>query len=156
TRLVAEVREGLLQVQGNRIVDLRRNAAGAEMFAEVVAAGGANRELIVDMNEVRRGNGQRYFRFQMEFAEELAITIGIALPGCCPGIEIFQFHAEDGGLKGVQAAIHTQQLVDIFVAGTVHMQELETIGQGSVAGSNNASIAGGTKILGGEKTEATH
>jgi hypothetical protein len=59
--LVAEIGEGFLEVQGNRIVDFRGNAAGAEVFAKVVAITGADRELIVDVSELRRGDGQFQF-----------------------------------------------------------------------------------------------
>src|SRR5208283_629385 len=58
--LVAEIGEGFLEVQGNRIVDFRRNAAGTEMFAKVVAIPGANRELVVNVGALRSSNGPRY------------------------------------------------------------------------------------------------
>ena len=154
--LVTEIGKGFLKVQGDRIVDFRRNTAGEEVLTKIVAIGGADGELIVDMNGVRRDKGQRYFRFQLEFAEEIAITIGIALAGNRPFIQILQFDAENGSLKGVEAAIDTQQLVDVFVAGAVHMQEAEPIGQGSIVGSHDARIACGAEILGGEKAETAH
>ena len=91
----------------------------------------------------------------MEFAEELAITIRVALPGRRPFVEIFQFHAENGGLQGVQTTIHSQQFVNVLVTSTVDMQQAETIGQSRVAGRNQATVACGAEILGGEKAETT-
>ena len=50
---VAEVGEGLLQVDAERIVDFRRDTRGLEKGFEIVAAGETDRELIVDMFEFR-------------------------------------------------------------------------------------------------------
>src|SRR5215471_713655 len=92
----------------------------------------------------------------MEFAKELAITIRVVLPGCCPFIQISQLHAENGGLHGIQPTVHSQQLIDVLVSGAVHVQEAEAVSQRSVVGRDDARVAGGAEILGGEKTETTY
>src|SRR5580704_1209151 len=52
--LIAEVREGWLQMQWRRIIDFGRNANAPQMITQLIAAMGPNYELIVHMLATRR------------------------------------------------------------------------------------------------------
>jgi len=127
--LVAEVGEGFLQVETERVIDFARDAGLCEQFPQFVAALSTNRELIVDVMEFRRRNWRGGYEFvEATFGEELAIagsTIGAA---CGPFLEVREFDAEDGGLERVEPAIGADDFVIVALLAAVAAQHIQALG----------------------------
>jgi hypothetical protein len=71
-----------------------------------------------------------------------------------PGIEVRKFHAEDGGLKFVEARIVAVKVVVVAALDAVDAQHPQLLRQGLVLGDDHAAVAVGTEVLGGIKAEA--
>ena len=152
---IAEISEGLLQVEAERVVDLRRNTGQAQRLFEFVATFGTDRELIVDVVVRGRRRGRRGDEVhEILLCEELTITTGAILTASFPTIQMTQFDAKDGGLEPIETAIGTEQFVEVFRLAAVHPEHAEAFIKCEIVGSDEAAIAGGTEILGGEKAEA--
>src|SRR3974390_3303290 len=97
------MRESLLEVKAERVVDFRGNTGQAERFLQFVAASGANGELIVNVVVIGRRNRWQTDKFgQVLGFEEFAVARGAILTAFFPSIQVAQFHARDGSLQGVE------------------------------------------------------
>ena len=144
---VFQVFECFLQVQRNRVIDFRGDSLGAKFFAKSVAVLYPDCKLIVDMGEVGGLFGADYFSGQMKFFEKAAVTCRVSAAGLVPIVQVAKFDAEDGGLQGVEATVQAEDFVDVSVAGSVKMEELEAPGDGSIVGGDHAAIACAAEIF---------
>jgi len=60
--------------------------------------------------------------------EEFAVVRGAILAALFPSIQVAQFHAQDGGLQGVETAVGARNLVEVFGFATVHAEHAKTFG----------------------------
>src|SRR5579859_6786994 len=152
---VAEMGECLLQVDAEGIEDFRRNASRVEKCFQIIAAGRANGELIVDVFELRgrarRGGDERG---KPGYFEEATIAVGAVLPSQLPGIEMAQLYAQNGGLQRMQAAVGADHFVEIFFLAAMDTQHLKTLGNRGVVGGKHAAITCASQIFRREKAEA--
>ena len=112
---VAEALEALLQVERNRVVDLRADFLFREMRTQGVAAavGHAHDVLIPHVSAARRDQRQREDAIEPGHGEQLAVTARVRLATSGPIVEMAELDVEHGGLQRVEPAVDADDLVMI-------------------------------------------
>ena len=88
SRLVLEIGEAALSMQRHRIVDLRADAFGREMGAQLVALRRANHVLIEDVPEAWHARRHLHRVAEIGRAKQLVVVIRVGLPRARPGVEM--------------------------------------------------------------------
>ena len=123
-----QVREALLAVQRQGIIDFRADPGLNEVLPEGVAFAGsrhAQRELVPDMRPpgMRGGPNQALpIRHAGQGDERFAISGGMTLPRGAIGWQVRQLHAQQGALQGIEPEISADDGVKILGLGAVRPQ----------------------------------
>src|SRR5438445_793506 len=97
-----------------------------------------------------RGKANR----QVNFAQELIVSFGIALASCCPAVQVGQFGRNNRRLERVEAEIASNNLVIVLRPGPMRSQASKSLRPLAIIGDDHSRIAGGSKILRGKEREA--
>src|SRR5258706_414815 len=114
TRVIAEVRMGRLQVEGNGIVNPRLNALRGQDLAEAVAIVAPNREHMIYVPASR----PRLRQPHAVGVEHVGVPPCDLPPLVGPSLEVAQLHAEDRALDAVHPVVEALEavLVPLFLA----------------------------------------
>ena len=66
---------------------------------------------------------------------------------------MLELDQQDRCLQGVQAAVHAQQIVLIFLAAAMIPQHRKAIGEFRIVSSDQSAVTGSSQVFGGKKTE---
>ncbi len=133
---VAEGLEGLLQVERDRVVDLRADFAGGEEFAQGVAASGADHILVPDMmaagNFLRKDDSVH--GVSADFGEARCAQEGVVAPRDCapslvPVFNMFELDLEDGSLEAIHAGVPAKLVVVVAAAHAVLAEHAGPFGE---------------------------
>src|SRR6476660_3725409 len=111
---MAEIREALLLVQRQRIVDLSAHATALEMRAQLVASLRSNHVLVEDVAIAGLAERQADCVAEIGRREQRVVMIGVALPRLAPRVEMLELDAQHRRLELVQAEIAADQSVEVF------------------------------------------
>src|SRR2546423_6990351 len=101
TLLISQMSIGLLQVEGERVMQSTADLVGLEMLFELIAARMAH--YIQVPRTLRKGR----FAGQLERSvrQQLVVTMGDTPTAAGPGIEVFQFYSKDRALDAFHTVI---------------------------------------------------
>jgi len=151
-RLAALIGVAALKVQGHRVVDERGNARGFEVLLQGILSIGQHG---VDMPHVRIAGGDDG-QLDGQAGQSGRIPSGDRGPALIPTGQVRELHAEDGRLKFIEPRIKPVQVVVVTLLDAVDAQHPQLLGEGWILGDAHTTIAVGTKVLGGIKTEAAN
>src|SRR5258706_5800302 len=133
------------------------NCGGHALFLQVVAQGialfAANYILIVDMPVIGRSRGKRDGIAEVSISEKLLIDFCAFLPGPCPGVQVPEFYAENGGLQRIEAAIRANNFGVVFGTATVGTQQTQPLCHFTIARRDHASVSSASQIFRWKETE---
>ena len=78
---------------------------------------------------------------------------GAGAAGFVPSFYVFQFHAQDGSLHGIEAAVPSHFFVDVAARAAVIAQAAQVRGHLGIVGGDQSGLAVGAEIFCGIETE---
>src|SRR5690349_3812606 len=111
------------------------------MLAQLVALLGADHKLVVNVPLPLGLDRQANPLFQFCLLEKFAITIGVSPARPAELIEVSELHQQNRSLQGIQAAVHSQQVVVIFLTAAMLSQYRNALGKIGVVGGDQAAVA---------------
>ena len=154
-RAVAQVGVALLLMQRQRIINLSSNFALGHFIAHLIANGArhAHHILIVNVAALvqrwiaKRQSARVHRGVAVSCAgvlEEGVIPRGVLLARRAPSVQMTQFHGQNRCLQRVQAAVHSNFLVEILWLHAVIAQTLHARAQFIIVGGNDSAVAKAT------------
>ena len=153
-RLVLEIGEAALSVQRHGIVDLRADALGGQVSAQLVALARANHVLVEDVPEARHSRRHLHGWPKVSRAEQLVVMIRVGLPRARPGVEMLQLDHEHRRLQLVEPKVAADQRVVVLRLAAVHAQDAHALVQPAVVADAHAGVAECAEILRREERQA--
>ena len=119
-RLVPQVLKALLQMQRDRIIDLRANAAPGEKRAQLIAPLAADHILIENVPPARRRFRGPEFARKSRPCKRRTVERGVTPPPLGPAVEIAELDPQHRGLQFIDAEIAADQRVVILRLAAMH------------------------------------
>src|SRR5690349_18279637 len=141
----------LLQMDGDRIVDARIDAAIRERALEVVAMPGTNRIDVVDVAASRHDPRDPESRR----AKKGIVVCGMPAPRTGPRVEMSELHAQDGALQALHPVIESLDDVVITPLLAPVSQDSERVRVLGAVGRDEPGFAIRSKILARVEAEAS-
>ena len=124
-RLQLKAAIGLLQMDGDRIVYAAGNAVVGQGFDQGIAS--LNTQ---DVQMIHVAGIGGFFRGDRgaEPANEFVVDLGMHAPARVIGVQILEFHSEDGGLDPIHAGVPTDGVVVVLPGLAMVAQDLDSVG----------------------------
>ena len=118
-----------------------------------LAIGDADHELVPHVAAPRLVGRHGHPAVEVILGEHFHVAGGIRLPRRRPGVEVRQFHPQNGRLERIETAVDADHLVVIPRLHAVHPQQLQLRGEIIAGGGEESAVAGPTEIFRRIETE---
>ena len=155
-RAVAQVGQAFLQMQRPRIVDFTADTQRFQVPQQGIATavGHFHHVLIERVPHIRSHDGRGQEAIEPGRGQQFVVAPGRGLPAANPAFDVRQFHAQNGGVYGVQAGIPAKLSMVILWFHAVDAQAGDALGPVGIVGRDHAAVAEGAQRLGRVVAEA--
>ena len=147
----SRIRESLLQMQGNGIVNCVRDFLIGKVFRHRIATAYSQSVLMIDVP----APGDLVGDNSAAPGKQPVIRMRRAATRFMPPFKILQLHLENSRLERIEPTVNAENFVVVLLPGSMHDDHSRLFSKEGVVRHNHSGIAEGSQVLAREETDGT-